>query len=124
MALVHQLTKFDDPRFLIHTLCLTRRHEVLHALGLAKHMHGSFIEEVLGILCLNLIDVRYIRHNIKTIFDIRISLELLRRVSTWPQLIADQLEHAFLCLTHCLLQLLHSFHSSLRERALNAGPHG
>ena len=103
MALVHQLTKFNDPRLFIHCLGLTRRHKVLHSLGLAKYVHGSFIEEVLSILGLNLIDVRYVHHNLKAIFDIRILFELLGCIATWPQLITDQLHHAFPCLTHCLL---------------------
>ena len=124
MALVHQLTKFNDPRLFIHCLGLTRRHKVLHSLGLAKYVHGSFIEEVLSILSLNLIDVRYVHHNLEAIVDIRILLELLGRVATRPQLIADQLHHAFPCLAHGLLQLLHRLDSSLCERALNAGTHG
>ena len=124
VALVHQLTKPYNPRFFIHALSLTRRHKVLHALGLAKYVHGSFIEEVLSILSLNLVDVRYVHHNLKAIVDIRISLELLRRVSTWPQLIADQLHHAFPGFAHGLLQLLHRLDSSLCERALNTGTHG
>ena len=87
-------------------------------------MHGSFVEEVLRILSLNLIDVRYVHHNLEAIVDIRILLELLGRVATRPQLIAHQLHHAFPCLAHGLLQFLHSLDSSLCERALNAGTHG
>lgn len=124
MTFVHKLTKLGSLLLLSELRGLAGRLEVLDTLTLSKDVHGTLIEEELGVLRLDFLDVRDVAHDFEDIVDVGITLELSRSVATRSELVADQLEHAFLGLVKEHLEFLEGGHAALIEAIDDAGAKG
>ena len=95
MALIHELTKFGDFLLLSEISGLARGLEVSDTLSFGKNMHCSLVEEELSVLLLHLVNVWNISHQIPAVISITITLNLLRCVTTFSELITCQFQHFF-----------------------------
>ena len=93
MALIHKLTKFGDFLLLSEVSSLARGLEVSDSLSLGKYMHCPLVEEELSVLLLHLVYVRNVSHQIPAVISITVTLDLLRCVSTFSELITGQFQH-------------------------------
>ena len=124
MTFVHELTKLENLLLLSEISGLTGRLEVSDTLALRKDVHGTLIQEELGVLCSNFLDVGDVAHAFEDIVDIGITLELGRSIATRFELVADQLEHAFFGLIEDHLEFLEGGHAALVEAADDARAKG
>jgi len=78
-------------------------------------MHCSLIEEKLGVLCFDFINVGHISNAFPAVIDIALALNFLRRVATRFKLLLDDGQHSLFSFVQGFLQLLESCHSLIEK---------
>ena len=93
MTLIHELSKLLDFNLLIHFSIFTCFFEVKNSLCLSKDMFGTLIQEELGILLLDFVNMGYITNNIKRLITSTMIFKLLWSVATRLQVQFHQFKH-------------------------------